>query len=119
MSKTERLSEDIDKECADLCSAINSFNGLSTVESCCGHDRQSFRIWFMANNLDCLPDLLYWFDSCHCGFGGWRVCVKTDCAKSPVIFRIEGPTGEQAYKEANSIAALIAKQKEKPDGNKN
>jgi len=33
--------------------------------------------------------------------------VLTDCACSPVRFMVEGPIGEEAYKQANAIAKLI------------
>lgn len=97
----------MDIECIPLCDAINKLPGLQTIDSCCGHNKKPFNIWFVAEDLKCLPALLYWFDSCHCGFGGWRILVTTDCAMSPVHFNIEGNIGE--YDEANIIAKLIEK----------
>ena len=97
----------IDKECVNLCRAMNKLPGISTIESCCGHGKHQYHIWFEATNLDVLPELLYWFDSCHCGYYGWNIQAKTDCAMSPVVFFVEGPTG--AYEEAEKIAELINK----------
>lgn len=97
----------MDVECISLCDAINKLPGLRTIESCCGHNEKPFNIWFVAEGLEYLPALLYWFDSCHCGFGGWGVLVTTDCAMSPVHFNIEGPAGE--YEVANKFAGLIEK----------
>lgn len=98
---------DMDPECVLLCTAMNTMPGIRTVESCCGHGREDepYRIWFEAADLASLPPLLYWFMGCHCGFYGWRVMAKTDCAASPVYFMVEGPVG--AFSEADEIAALI------------
>ena len=61
---------DMDKECVSICRAMNRVPGIRTVESCCGHGSSDFRVWFDVDHLDYLPDLLYWFDSCHCGLWG-------------------------------------------------
>jgi hypothetical protein len=95
----------MDIECNALCDAINLIQGIYTISSCCGHGKDKYRIWLEAESLAVLPNLLYWFDSCHCGFYQWRVIARTDCGKGPAIFMIEGPVG--AYEEANIIAALI------------
>jgi len=102
-----KLPDDIDEECQKLCEVINRFPGIQTICSCCGHNKTPFHIWFTAKSLICLPELLYWFDGCHCGYYDWQIFVETDCAKSPVHFCIEGPVG--AYKQADEIATLIVK----------
>lgn len=96
---------DMDPECVALCVALNGLPGIQTIESCSGHGKDPFRVWFIARDLEVLPALCYWFDICHCGFRGWFVTVTTDCGRSPVHFRIEGPAG--AYEQADSIAAMI------------
>lgn len=101
------LPADIDPECRLLCEAMNRLPGIQTTSSCCGHGEHPYWIFFDAESLEALPGLLYWFDVCHCGFAGWRVIVKTDCAMSPVSFYVEGPVG--AYGEAEAIADLINK----------
>jgi len=52
----------IDKECIALCTAMNNLPGIYTIESCCGHEKQPFRIWFKVTDLAVLPNLLYWID---------------------------------------------------------
>lgn len=96
----------MDEECVDLCNAINKCAGITTIESCCGHSKQPYRVWFRAEALEDLPTACYFFDVCHCGFSGWRVIATTDCSMRPVTFRIEGPsTG--STREAKDIAELI------------
>lgn len=97
----------IDKECRILCEALNKIKGINTIESCCGHGKKEYNIWFRADNLDCLPDLLYWFDSCHCGYYGWTVIARTDCGKNPTYFNITRKIGKEAYEESKEIARLI------------
>jgi len=99
----------MDPECTELCKAINDLlPGLQTVESCCGHGKLPFRIWFTVSTIKALreelPILLYWCDSCHIGFD-WPCFVETDCGMSPPMFRLESyMVGDQAYLEAGKIA---------------
>lgn len=99
----------IDAPCHALVQALNLVKGIETSESCCGHGEDEFHIWFDADNLECLPNVLYWFDGCHCGFYDWRVEAKTDCGKSPVFFMVSGPQGSAGYLQADTIAGLITK----------
>ena len=50
----------IDPECINLTDAINRIQGLYTTESCCGHGKRRFRIWFKVDSDLDLPILLYW-----------------------------------------------------------
>ena len=106
--------EDLDPECYELCVAINELDGIKTTESCCGHGKTPFHVWFEAEAIADLDDLLYWFSWCHCGYRGWQVIVYTDCIKTGARFLIEGPVG--GYTEANTIAALIREWKRQTAG---
>lgn len=50
MEKTEGLSmenhEIMDPLCILLCDVLNSVSGIKTTESCCGHGKTPYRIWF-------------------------------------------------------------------------
>ena len=64
-SKDEELAgspDTMDQECIKLCDAINKLPGITTIESCCGHGKTPFRIWFVTANVESLPPLLYWMD---------------------------------------------------------
>ena len=55
----------MDKECINLCDAINSIEGLMTIESCCGHGKDNFQIYFVLSDLSGayrMRHLLYWLD---------------------------------------------------------
>src|SRR6266513_1094193 len=106
-TNVHRCSGTVDFECQPLCEAMNTVPGIETLQGCCGHDEWPYHIWFEAESLEALPPLLYWFDSCHCGYPGWYVIALTDCACAPVRFMVEGQIGEEAYKQADAIAKLI------------
>lgn len=53
----------MDKEVIPLCDALNKLHGISTVESCCGHGKHPFRIFFIAETLDNLPPVAYFLDA--------------------------------------------------------
>ena len=99
----------MDKEVVELCDAINVVDSsIETVESCCGHGKEHFRIWVCATHLEALPELLYWFDGCHSGEHGWTVSIYTDCGMSFPTLLIESPTkGKEAYESAGKIAKII------------
>jgi len=40
----------MDKECIDLCNAMNSLPGIETTESCCGHGASPFMIFFRVHD---------------------------------------------------------------------
>lgn len=104
--------KDMDKECIKLFNAMNLMPGIQTTTSCCGHGKDTFNIWFIADNLEVLPPLLYCFDGCHCGVYGWNVIVKTDCAMSPVTFLLQSTLkGLRAYIAADTIAETIEKER--------
>lgn len=87
------LPNDLDPECRSLCEAMNMLPGIETSESCCGHDREPFRVFFKAETLEALPRVAYWFDACHSGVSGWQIIAWTDCGMAPISFIAEGRLG--------------------------
>jgi hypothetical protein len=101
----DRYDGKMDAEC--LRDAMNLVPGIETCLSCCGHGEHPYRVWFRAESIDALPELLMWFHHLNCGYDGWKVIAVPDCFCCSVIFMIEGPIGEEAYKQADEIAKLI------------
>ncbi len=60
------LPGDTDKECIPLCLLLNKLPGIQTIESCCGHRRDSFKIWFRCELAAQLLPII----SCLDGFPG-------------------------------------------------
>ncbi len=58
---------EFDPEVVSLCKAINRIGGLYTIESCSGHGKTPFRIYFRSSNINKphqgLPVLLYYVDT--------------------------------------------------------
>lgn len=52
-----KLPYDTDEECVDLCNLLNTLPGLETIESCCGHCRELYMVFFRCDNLDTLTRL--------------------------------------------------------------
>ena len=103
----DRYDGRMDAECLQLCDAMNLVPGIETCLSCCGHGELPYAVWFTAESIDALPELLMWFHHLNCGYDGWKVIAVPDCFGCSVIFMIEGPIGEEAYKQADEIAKLI------------
>jgi len=96
-----------DKEVVALCNAINSIPGLETYESCCGHGKEAFQIWFKANDLKALIVLARAFDRRYGGLANWHCYLDMDDTE-PVVFRIESESkGELAYAESEQVANNI------------
>ena len=47
-----RCVEDIDAEARPLVFTLNTLPGIQTIESCCGHGTEPFRIWFEVSLYD-------------------------------------------------------------------
>lgn len=51
------LPADIDKECVSICELLNSLPTVQTFESCCGHLKDTFNVWFFCDSIDVLSRL--------------------------------------------------------------
>ncbi len=96
---------DLDPECLELCKALNSLAGIETFESCCGHGKYPFWIWFTwrppANGMVVLARALC---DRYYGFAGWRIVLNhTDLPESQVCFLLEGLNA----KRADALARVI------------
>jgi hypothetical protein len=109
----------LDVECVMLCRVLNKVNGVYTLESCCGHGADPYRIWFyvddecMASALRFLADLisdtnLVWCpDSAGVYRENWRI-VLTDKTTPRVMFLLMSATkGPQAYEEAIRLVEAL------------
>ena len=51
------LPFDMDQECIELCNILNTLPGVTTFESCCGHCKERYYIWFFCTSIDTLSRL--------------------------------------------------------------
>lgn len=57
LEKSITLPDDMDKECIGICDLLNTLPTVETVESCCGHCRRPFWVWFHCYDLGVLSRL--------------------------------------------------------------
>ena len=98
-----KLPDDIDDECLELSEAINLFDGVCTVESCCGHGRQQYCIWFEADNLRKMKPFLRVLNS-H--YSGWHCSVHMNYTFNNIYWELRylGGMGQIAYDAAGRLA---------------
>lgn len=102
----------VDEELVRLVKVMNRFPGIRTIECCAGHGNKEPAIWFIPDSIDALPALLYWFDKCHSGCY-WPVNIYTDCSADHVTWMVGARVmGEEAYAEADKIAACMEEYEE-------
>ena len=64
----------MDKECIDLCVALNTLDDIHTTESCCGHCKEPYMIFFDCTDFYTLGKL-YRCVSRNYSDGMWRIEV--------------------------------------------
>lgn len=103
--------KDIDSECVYLCDALNSIPHVLTVESCCGHGKESFDIWFNCyKNRQLLPIARSISRNYSSLMDEWSLFVAySDLPERPIFFQLSSNNikGERAYEESKIIANNI------------
>lgn len=96
----------IDRECIELCDVLNSLPGCETFESCCGHGKYTYKIWFKCFDLSVLGRLSRAVDRNYSD-GQWEI-VSDSTDTSPVgVFELRTKTILNAEKLDESIKGLI------------
>lgn len=68
------LPDDMDYECIELCNLLNRLPDTETFESCCGHFKNSYNVWFHCYNLEVLSRLGMAVDRNY-SCGKWEILV--------------------------------------------
>lgn len=96
------LPPDMDVECVALCNVLNTLPGIETRESCCGHLKDRYSIWFHCENIDTLSRLARCVERNYSD-GKWEVLVDS-CDTSPRGFfwlRTKEPFSTEGEMEAS------------------
>lgn len=103
----------MDKQVIELCNAMNSLPGVETTESCCGHGREPFRVFFRVNGEDSMEGLFFLTrcaDRRYWKYGGiWRIWLTVGDAVSdgflPTCFVLDSgeSKGMAAYRQAKDL----------------
>lgn len=102
-----KYDEAMDKECIALCNELNSLPGVKTFESCCGHLRSRYSIWFFCNNINTLSRLGRSVFPNYSD-GKWEIIVDTTDTNPCGVFWLRSikPFADQDEME-QSISRLI------------
>jgi hypothetical protein len=81
----------MDAECVDLSDTLNSIKGIETVESCCGHNYEPYRIFFKCYELPALRFIQSCIDKRYWKYGGqWKITTSiADVGPEPLDFVLE------------------------------
>ncbi len=93
----------MDKECIALCDCLNELPHTKTEESCCGHLRQPFRIWFRCSSFTYLAIIARAIDRRYAGTEQiWRLTAETSDRHPRFCFLLES---EYAYDSFEAMDA--------------
>ena len=56
------LPAGVDAECVALCNALNRLPGVRTTESCCGHGKSEYHVFFRCESQEDVVPVCYWAD---------------------------------------------------------
>lgn len=74
MGTKYKYDSNMDKECIEICDALNNLTGVYTTESCCGHCKDKFMIFLNCNNEYSLSVIARVFDKRYIGTSQlWKV----------------------------------------------
>lgn len=108
--------DDIDEEIRELVRVLNSFDGIETTCSCCGHGKSPCYIWMKIDSVKTLNDFCFNFLN---PFYGWEIVIENNIVKNqPHIFcRLSSAT--KGYKKmCFQTKELVKKIREVLDDNK-
>jgi len=71
-----KYPDTMDKECIEICNVLNSLPGVRTFESCCGHLKDIYSIWFFCDNINTISRLGRTVDKNYSD-GKWELLVDS------------------------------------------
>ena len=115
--KSPKYDSRMDAHCATICDALNRFPGVATFESCNGHFRGPFRVWFSCSDFVSLAAISRVADRRYSPARlGWRLTAQSidspPVPNSPLVcfgLESEGPYLDDTDMECDieSIAARL------------
>lgn len=109
MSKIIVLPSDMDPECISLCSKLNELDGIETVESCCGHLKNTYDIWFTCQDFVSLAILSRAVDKRYAGTNKLWVVLSETCDNRPTYhFRLKCSEIHNSHEDMLEDTEIIA-----------
>lgn len=99
--KTTLFPLDMDVDCIALCDSLNKLPGVETYESCCGHLKNPYRIFFRCRNFVSLAILARAFDKRYLTTSMmWKIKVETGDSHPTYNFYL---SSNEAYSRQEDI----------------
>ena len=96
----------IDEQCIPLFYTLNSLPGLRTFESCCGHGKEPFSMWFRCDNINTISRLGRAVGSNYSD-NNWEIVVDTTDIDPRGCFWLRTKTVLEPDELNDSIAKLV------------
>lgn len=101
------VPKDMDEECIKLCRKLNSLSNIKTTESCCGHLKEPYRIFFICDDFIRLGRLFRCVNRNYSD-GKWRIEVDGGDTLPCYNFMLTSKEHFSTYEEMEeSINSLI------------
>lgn len=107
----------MDEHCVELCDALNALPGIETTQSCEGHGKDSFRVYFDVDRSVSPPEGLFFLARCtshnYWRYGHlWSIELRSaDCGHDelPLYYVLHSGdvVGDEAYRQAASLVANL------------
>lgn len=94
----EKYDRNMDKECIKLCDILNSIPSVDTFESCCGHLKDRYSIWFFCNDIIAISRLGRCVERNYSD-GKWELLVDTTDTHLTGVFWLRSKIPFQSYDE--------------------
>ena len=97
----------MDKECIEICNTLNTLPETETFESCCGHLKYPFSVWFFCNSIDTLSRLGRCVERNYSD-GKWEIVVDSTDAHPKGVFWLRSKKPFKTQEEmSESVNFLI------------
>lgn len=94
----QKYDENMDKECIKLCNTLNSIPSIDTFESCCGHLKDSYSVWFFCNDIIAISRLGRCVERNYSD-GKWELLVDSTDTHPTGVFWLRSKVPFQSYDE--------------------
>lgn len=90
--------EDMDKECIALCTKLNALGDIQTYESCCGHLKECYMVFFKCHSFERLAKLYRCVDRNYSD-GKWELLVDGTDVHPTYCFWLKSKEPFSSYEE--------------------
>lgn len=109
----EKYDGMMDEHCIRICDKLNTLPGVETIESCEGHGKHAFNVWFDCTDINSLNFIMFMFSKRYSSYGqNWNVMLADSDNRNPKIMNFlltsignygHVTLGEEAYKQIDTF----------------